>query len=63
MQMGASAVLCGSVGAGNTTKLANQIVVALNIAAVAEAFTLSTKAGVDPSWSSTPSRAGLPVPP
>lgn len=48
MVMGASAVHCGNIGAGNTTKLANQIIVALNIAAVSEAFMLSTKAGVDP---------------
>ena len=47
--MGASAVHCGDIGAGNTTKLANQIVVALNIAAVSEAFTLAKKAGVDPT--------------
>ena len=47
--MGATAVHCGSIGAGNTTKLANQIIVALNIAAVAEAFTLVKKAGVDPA--------------
>ena len=46
--MGASSVHCGPIGAGNTTKLANQIIVALNIAAVAEAFTLVRKAGVDP---------------
>ncbi len=46
--MGASIVRCGEVGAGNTTKLANQIVVACNIQAVAEAFTLAQKAGVDP---------------
>lgn len=46
--LGASAVLCGDTGAGNTTKLANQIIVAVNIAAVSEAFTLATKAGVDP---------------
>ena len=46
--MGASAVHCGPIGAGNTTKLANQVIVALNIAAVAEAFTLVRKAGVDP---------------
>lgn len=46
--MGASAVHCGEIGAGNTTKLANQVIVALNIAAVSEAFMLSTKAGVDP---------------
>lgn len=46
--LGASVVLCGTLGAGNTTKLANQIIVAVNIAAVAEAFTLATKAGVDP---------------
>lgn len=48
MVMGASAVHCGAIGAGNTTKLANQVIVALNIAAVSEAFMLSTKAGVDP---------------
>ena len=46
--MGCSAVHCGPIGAGNTTKLANQVIVALNIAAVAEAFTLVRKAGVDP---------------
>lgn len=46
--MGASVVLCGSLGAGNTTKLANQVIVALNIAAVSEAFMLSTMAGVEP---------------
>lgn len=46
--MGASVVLCGNLGAGNTTKLANQVIVALNIAAVSEAFMLSTRAGVDP---------------
>lgn len=46
--MGASVVHCGKIGAGNMTKLANQIIVALNIAAVSEAFMLSTKAGVDP---------------
>ena len=47
--MGASVVRCGEVGAGNTTKLANQIIVACNIQAVAEAFTLAQKAGVDPA--------------
>ena len=49
MIMGASAVHCGEIGAGNTTKLANQVVVALNIAAVSEAFLLAKKAGVDPA--------------
>lgn len=48
MVMGGSAVYCGNSGAGNTTKLANQVVVALNIAAVSEAFMLAVKAGVDP---------------
>ncbi|MDR1655288.1 MAG: 2-hydroxy-3-oxopropionate reductase [Treponema sp.] len=47
-KMGSSVVLVGDVGAGNITKLANQIVVALNIAAVSEAFVLACKAGVDP---------------
>jgi 2-hydroxy-3-oxopropionate reductase len=46
-KMGASVVLCGEIGAGNVTKLANQIVVALNIAALSEAMVLATKAGVD----------------
>ena len=46
--MGSSAVRCGDVGAGNTTKLANQIIVACNIQALAEALTLAQKAGVEP---------------
>ncbi|MDD6044255.1 MAG: NAD-binding protein, partial [Clostridia bacterium] len=46
--MGGSVVYCGEIGAGNTTKLANQVIVALNIAAVSEAFMLASKAGVDP---------------
>ncbi len=48
LKMGASAVRCGDIGAGNVTKLANQIIVALNIAAVSEAMVLATKADVDP---------------
>ena len=43
-----SATYCGGYGAGNTTKLANQIIVALNIAAVGEALVLAKKAGLDP---------------
>jgi 2-hydroxy-3-oxopropionate reductase len=45
---GKSSVLCGAVGAGNVTKLANQIVVGANIHALAEALVLATKAGVNP---------------
>ncbi len=45
--MGASVVRCGDIGAGNVTKLANQVIVALNIAAMSEALVLATKAGVD----------------
>lgn len=59
MVMGGSAVYCGEIGAGNTTKLANQIIVALNIAAVSEAFMLSTKAGVDPDKVFNAIRGGL----
>ena len=55
--MGASTVRCGEVGAGNTTKLANQIIVACNIQALAEALTLAQKAGWTRSWSFRPSRA------
>jgi 2-hydroxy-3-oxopropionate reductase len=46
--MGASVLLTGPVGAGNVTKLANQIIVACNIAAMGEALVLATKAGLDP---------------
>ncbi len=49
LDMGASVTYCGGIGAGNTVKLANQVIVALNIAACAEAFTLAKKAGVVPS--------------
>ena len=49
LKMGASAVLCGDIGAGNVTKLSNQIVVALNIAAMSEAYVLAAKSGVDPA--------------
>ena len=47
--MGSSVVRCGELGAGNTTKLANQIIVACNIQVLAEALTLAQKAGVDPN--------------
>ncbi len=49
MTMGSSAVYCGSIGSGNTTKLANQVIVAVNIAALSEALMLAVKAGVDPN--------------
>ena len=48
LTMGASTVRCGEVGAGNTTTLANQIIVACNIQALGEALMLAKKAGVDP---------------
>ena len=57
--MGASVVRCGNVGAGNTTKLANQIIVACNIQALAEALTLAQKAGVDPELVFQAIRGGL----
>jgi 2-hydroxy-3-oxopropionate reductase len=47
--MGKNITLVGPVGAGQVTKVANQIVVALNIEAVAEALTFAAKAGVDPA--------------
>jgi len=46
--MGSSVTLTGAIGAGNVTKLANQIMVACNIAAMGEALALATKAGLDP---------------
>lgn len=57
--MGSSVMLCGDVGAGNTTKLANQIVVACNIQALAEALTLAKMAGVDPELVYQAIRGGL----
>jgi 2-hydroxy-3-oxopropionate reductase len=47
-KMGASVVHAGGAGAGSVTKLANQIIVALNIAALSEALVLAVKAGVNP---------------
>lgn len=58
-KMGSSITLCGEVGAGNITKLANQIIVALNIAAMSEALVLGTKAGVDPEIIYKAIRGGL----
>jgi 2-hydroxy-3-oxopropionate reductase len=57
--MAASAVLTGDIGAGNVTKLANQIIVALNIAAMSEALVLATKAGVAPELVFQAIRGGL----
>ncbi|MBR2996514.1 MAG: 2-hydroxy-3-oxopropionate reductase [Lachnospiraceae bacterium] len=59
LTMGASVVRCGDVGAGNTTKLANQIIVACNIQALAEALMLAKKAGVDPQLVFEAIRGGL----
>ena len=57
--MGASVVRVGDVGAGNTVKLANQIIVAANIEAVGEAFVLAQKAGIDPELVFQAIRNGL----
>lgn len=58
-QMGSSVVRIGDIGSGNVAKLANQIVVALNIAAVSEAFVYAAKAGVDPEVVFQAIRGGL----
>jgi 2-hydroxy-3-oxopropionate reductase len=57
--MGASVTLVGDIGIGNLTKLANQIIVALNIAAVSEALVLASKAGADPEKVYKAIRGGL----
>ncbi len=57
--LGGSVVLCGGYGAGNTTKLANQIVVAANVEAVGEALVLARKAGLDPQVVYEAIRGGL----
>jgi 2-hydroxy-3-oxopropionate reductase len=58
-QMGSTVVLTGKIGAGNVTKLANQIMVACNIAAMGEALVLATKAGLDPEVVFNAVKAGL----
>jgi 2-hydroxy-3-oxopropionate reductase len=57
--MAASVVRVGDIGAGNVAKLANQVVVALNIAAVSEALVLAAKAGVEPELVFKAIRGGL----
>jgi 2-hydroxy-3-oxopropionate reductase len=58
-KMGASVTHVGDIGSGNITKLANQMIVALNIAAMSEAMVLATKAGVDPEKVFQAIRGGL----
>lgn len=58
-KMGASVTLVGEIGSGNITKLANQIMVASNIAGMAEALVLATKADVDPEKVFKAVRGGL----
>jgi 2-hydroxy-3-oxopropionate reductase len=57
--LGSSVTRVGEIGSGNVTKLANQIIVALNIAAMSEALVLATKAGVDPEKVFQAIRGGL----
>ena len=57
--MAGSVVHTGDIGAGNITKLANQVIVALNIAAMSEAFILASKAGVDADLVYQAIRGGL----
>ncbi len=59
MAMAASVVYVGNLGSGNVAKLANQIIVALNIAAVSEALTLAVKNGADPELVYKAIRGGL----
>jgi len=48
-KMGKNITLVGGNGDGQTTKVANQIIVALTIAAVGEALLFASKAGADPA--------------
>jgi 2-hydroxy-3-oxopropionate reductase len=57
--VGKNIVHVGKIGAGGFVKLVNQIIVAVNIAAVGEAFTLGTKAGLDPQVIHQAIRGGL----
>ena len=57
--VGGNVVLTGDIGAGGVTKLANQIIVALNIEALSEAMVLAQRAGVDPEKVFNAIRGGL----
>lgn len=57
--MGSTVTYTGPIGAGNVTKLANQIMVACNIAAMGEALALASKAGLDPEVVFNAVKAGL----
>jgi 2-hydroxy-3-oxopropionate reductase len=46
--MGKTITYMGPAGAGGFTKLANQVIVAINLTAISEALTLGAKAGLDP---------------
>lgn len=59
MQMAGSVVYVGELGSGNVAKLANQMVVAVNIAVVAEALTFAKKFGTDPDLVYQAIRGGL----
>ncbi|WP_461219417.1 2-hydroxy-3-oxopropionate reductase [Lapidilactobacillus salsurivasis] len=59
LTMAGSVTLVGAVGAGNITKLANQMIVAINIAAISEAYSLAKKADVDPKAVYEAIRTGL----
>ena len=59
MAMAGSVVYVGDLGSGNVAKLANQVIVALNIAAVSEALTLAVKNGADPELVYQAIRGGL----
>lgn len=59
MAMAGSVVYVGPIGSGNVAKLANQVIVAINIAAVSEALTLAKKAGTDPELVYQAIRGGL----
>jgi 2-hydroxy-3-oxopropionate reductase len=58
-KMGKNITLVGPNGVGQTTKVANQIVVALTIEAVAEALVFAAKAGADPAKVRTALMGGL----
>jgi 2-hydroxy-3-oxopropionate reductase len=62
-KLGSSVTLTGAVGAGNVTKLANQIMVACNIAAMSEALVLATRCGLDPEVVFNAGRDAITAPP
>jgi len=58
--LGNGGLLIGPIGSGNIAKLANQIMVAINLISVAEGLVFAAKAGANPVWCLKPLKTAWP---